>query len=69
MHPRMLAVMVAVNRATPEIDYSIPVVATVLGLVVGLVAFMLGVFWRITTPKSALPLPSSVRPYLTTGAE
>ena len=62
MHSRMLSVMVAVNRATPEIDYSIPVVTTVLGLVAGLVAFALGMFWRITTPTSALPLPSSVRP-------
>ena len=62
MHPRLLSVMVAVNRATPEIDYSIPVVATVLGLVVALVAFVLGMIWRITTPTSAQPLPVSVRP-------
>jgi hypothetical protein len=62
MHPRLVPVMVAINRATPEIDFSIPVVATVFGAVVGLLAFALGVFWRITTPTSALPLPSSVRP-------
>jgi len=70
MHPRLLPVMVAINRATPEIDYSIPLVATVLGVVVGLVAFGLGVFWRITTPTSALPLQSAVRPMgLTHGAQ
>ena len=62
MHQRLLTMMLAVNRATaPELDFSIPLVATALGAILGLLAFAIGVVWHITTPRSALPLASTVR--------
>jgi hypothetical protein len=51
----VLPVMIALHRATPELDVGIPVAGSDFGLVLALVAFTLTMFWRITTPLAALP--------------
>jgi hypothetical protein len=61
MRQRLLPMMLALNRATPEFDFSIPLVATAVGAILGLLAFAIGVLWHITTPRSALPLLSTAR--------
>lgn len=61
MRPRLLPMMLAVNRAAPELDFSIPLVASALGAILGLIAFAIGVVWHITTPRSASPLASTAR--------
>jgi hypothetical protein len=55
MTPLVLPVMMALNRATPELDVGIPVAGSGFGLVLALVAFALTMFWRITTPLAVLP--------------
>jgi len=55
MTARVLPVMLALNRATPELDVGIPVAGSGVGLVLALVAFTLTMFWRITTPVSISP--------------
>ena len=52
---RVLPVMIALNRATPELDVGIPVAGSDVGLILALIAFTLTMFWRITTPLSVLP--------------
>ena len=55
MTPLVLPVMMALNRATPELDVGIPVAGSDFGLILALVAFALTMFWRITTPLAVLP--------------
>ena len=54
--------MVVVGRTAPEFDVSLPWIQTGLGLIVGLVAFTIGMCWRITTPGWAVPISQSVQP-------
>jgi hypothetical protein len=62
MKHRLLPVMVVLGRATPELDVSLPWIQTGLGLVVGLIAFTIGMCWRITTPGWAVPISHAVQP-------
>jgi hypothetical protein len=55
MTPMVLPVMIALNRATPELDVGIPVAGSDYGLILALIAFALTMFWRITTPLAVLP--------------
>jgi len=54
MTPLVLPVMIALNRATPELDVGIPVAGSDYGLILALIAFTLTMFWRITTPLAVL---------------
>jgi hypothetical protein len=62
MSPRLLPVMVMLDRAAPELDTGLPAAETSVGLIAGIIAFVLGMCWRITTPRSALPPASAVEP-------
>jgi len=54
--------MVVLGRTAPELDVSLPWIQTGLGLIVGLVAFTIGICWQITTPAWAVPISQSVQP-------
>lgn len=55
-------VVLVFDRATPDLDVGLVATDTVLGLVLGLLAFFLGTCWRITAPVWAVPPPESVEP-------
>ncbi|HEX9337582.1 MAG TPA: hypothetical protein VF892_16930 [Pseudonocardiaceae bacterium] len=50
------------DRAAPELDVGLPAGETSVGLITGLIAFVLGMCWRIMTPRSALPPASAAEP-------
>jgi hypothetical protein len=58
----LLPVAVALDGATVDIEAGIPATETVLGVIILIAMFVLGMCWRVTTPHSALPLEDAVAP-------
>jgi hypothetical protein len=56
----VLWVTVLADRAMPEFDIGFAVLESVLGVAIGLLACLLGTWWRITTPVLADPVAGAV---------
>jgi hypothetical protein len=53
MLARLIPVVLKMDRATAGLDIGLPAVHSALGLMVGLVVFVLAACWRMTTPTWA----------------
>jgi hypothetical protein len=59
---RLVPAAIVLDRAATDLDVGLAATETVFGLIVGLLIFVLGTCWRITTPVWAVPPLESVTP-------